>query len=104
MLLLSSSFDITVILPRPHCHCYQVEELGDSQLVAATMQLIEEARLMARFIMIEMMMMLRIILVMMMNRMLMVLSRRPGSRDCRSRLKEGRRRWEHRLRLFSTLM
>ena len=30
--------------------CPQVEELGDGQLVAVTMQLIEEARIMARFV------------------------------------------------------
>ena len=35
---------------RPHPNRNQVEELGDRQLVAATMQLIEGARMMARFI------------------------------------------------------
>ena len=35
---------------RPHPNRNQVEELGDRQLVAATMQLIEGARMMARFV------------------------------------------------------
>ena len=34
----------------PSSSCPQVEELGDGQLVAVTMQLIEEARIMARFV------------------------------------------------------
>ena len=52
-------------------HHHQVEELGDSQLVAVTMQLIEEARMMARFVLIKMM--IKIMIIMMLKIMIVMI-------------------------------